>query len=392
MRQLGILVIHNRYQQAGGEDAVVEAEVELLRLAGHRVVPFIRDNATITRYNPLQKAALSVNTTWNQETYSTLRRIIERESPDLAHCHNLVPLVSPSAYHACASLGVPVVQTLHNYRLLCPSGTMFADRQVCSACRHNPMRAVLRGCYRDSHLQSAAIALMLAAHRITGTWNRKVDAYIAVSQSSGDCFVAAGLPPSRVHVKPNFLLRDPGQRPGSGGYAFFAGRLSAEKGALEMLEAWRPLPHIPLRIAGTGPLYPETCAALRRHNAGQVRLLGQLSPAEVRTQLSDARFLVFPSRWYEPFGMSLLEAAALGVPAIAARIGGVPEIVVDGQTGLLFDPDNFEELTYKANWAWTHPRAMEAMGQAARALYRRKYTAEKNYDRLMNIYQSVLPN
>ncbi|MGO9516356.1 MAG: glycosyltransferase family 4 protein [Candidatus Korobacteraceae bacterium] len=390
MRKLSVLVIHNQYQQPGGEDAVVRAELEMLRSAGHPVVPFIRSNTAIAEFNPLQKASLAVSTTWNRRAHAQIRELIAKERPDIAHCHNLVPLISPAAYNACRTAGLPVVQTLHNYRLLCPSATLYSGGRICEDCGRSPFRGVSRGCYRNSGLQTAALAMMLGTHRLLRTWSRSVDAYVALSQFTRDCFVATGLPAEKLHIKPNFLLDDAPPRAGLGEYALYVGRLAPEKGVLEMLLAWQRLAHIPLMVVGDGPLRDEASRMMDKSRSPRVRLLGQLSADNVRAWMKNARFLVFPSRWYEPFGMTLLEAAACGVPAVAARVGAIPELVSEGQTGLLFDSQNPDELAAKANWAWTHPAEMAAMGFAARRLYEQKYTPARNYELLMNIYQAAL--
>ena len=392
MRKLSVLVIHNLYQQPGGEDAVVRAEIAMLRNAGHRVVTFLRNNAAIAGYNPLQKAWLAASTAWNRSAHQQIRQLIAKERPDIAHCHNLVPLISPAAYYACRNAGVPVVQTLHNYRLLCPSATLYCDGAICDACVRSLHRGMTRGCYRGSRLQTATVTVMLGAHRLCGSWSRSVDAYVALSQFAGEYFVASGLPADKVHVKGNFLPDDPGPRTRSGDHALFVGRLAPEKGVLEMLRAWQRLPHIPLVVAGDGPLRDEVARIVRGTGSTHVKLLGRLTARDVRAQMRSARFLVFPSRWYEPFGMALVEAAACGVPAVASRIGAVPELVAEDQSGLLFDPQNFDELSAKAEWAWSHPAEMDAMGSAARERYEREYTAKRNYQRLMDIYGMVLSN
>jgi glycosyltransferase involved in cell wall biosynthesis len=300
--------------------------------------------------------------------------------------------VSPAAYYACKSAGVPVVQTLHNYRLFCPAGTCFRKSAVCTKCAGSLANSVRQGCYRGSRPQTAAVALMLTAHRWCGTWHHAVDAYLTPSSFCRDYFIAAGLPGAKVHLKHNFLNCDPGQRTNRSDYAMFAGRLSAEKGVLEMLDVWQRLPHIPLLVAGDGPLYDEARRLVERSAGGHIKLLGRLDPQQTIAHMKDARLLVFPSRWNEPFGLGLIEAAACGVPAIASRIGAIPELVIDNQTGMLFDPENFSELADKVQWAWTHPAEMEAMGGAARRHYEREFTAEKNYEALMNIYRKVARN
>ena len=391
MRKLSVLVIHNQYQQPGGEDVVVRAEMDMLRRAGHRVVPFFCHNSTIAEYNPLQMASLAMTTTWNWKSYTQIRELLAKERPDIAHCHNLIPLVSPSAYDACKASGVPVVQTLHNYRLLCPAGTLYRG-QICDECQSSLGSSVARGCYHGSRLQTATLATMLGIHRLLGTWSDSVDAYVALSEFSRNYFVAAGLPAAKVHIKPNFLQNDVLVRGGAGDYALFAGRLSPEKGVLEMIAAWQRLPHIPLIVIGDGPLRDAIAQAVRQSGSVHIKLLGQMTSDATRARMKNARFLVFPSRWYEPFGMTLLEAAAAGIPAVAARIGAVPELVIEGETGVLFAPQDMDELAAKADWAWSHPREMATMGEAARSLYQRRYTAGKNYELLMNIYQAALAN
>jgi glycosyltransferase involved in cell wall biosynthesis len=392
MRQLSVLVIHNTYQQLSGEDAVVRAEMEMLRRAGHRVIPFIRHNSSIAQFSPREKTRLVMSTTWDRRTYAQLRSLIRQLRPDIAHCHNLLPLISPAAYYACKSTGVPVVQTLHNYRLLCPAGTLYYNGRSCQDCTRNLLPGIARGCYRGSRWQTATVALMLAAHRVRKTWSNAVDAYIALSRFSRDQFARAGLPTNKIHVKPNFLAGDPGRRTGMGEYALFVGRLAPEKGVLEMLHAWQHLPDIPLVVIGDGPLRDKASQALRDSGNAHVRLLGHLDPQATRTHMAGARFLVFPSHWHEPFGLVLLEAAACGVPAIAARAGGVPELVVEGRSGLLFNPQERNDLIAKVNWAWTHSSEMAAMGCAAREFYEQRYTAQKNYQLLNQIYQSVIHN
>ena len=300
--------------------------------------------------------------------------------------------MSPAAYYACKSAGVPVVQTLHNYRLGCPTGTLYADGQICDDCARGLTYGVARGCYRQSRLQTATVAMMLGTHRLLGTWERSVDAYVALNRFARDYFVAGGLPEGKVHVKPNFLLDDPVPRGGAGDYALFVGRLAPEKGVLEMLEAWQRLPHVPLVVVGDGPLRDDAARRVEESGSAHVTLLGRLCADDTLVRMKRARFLVFPSRWYEPFPMTLLEAAACGLPAVAAGIGGVPELVLEGQSGLLFDPQNLAGLAEKADWAWTHPAEMAAMGLAARSLYQEKYTADKNYELLLSIYQAALSN
>ena len=389
MRKVSVLVIHNRYQQWGGEDAVVAAEVEDLQRRRHRVIQYTRNNAAIRRYGALRKASLPFGTIWNPWTFLEIRNLVKADRPDVAHIHNFFPLVSPAAHYACQSLGIPVVQTLHNYRLFCPAATLFTGERRCDDCSGGLSASTRRGCYRNSRLQTAVASAMLGSHRAVGTWEQSVDAFLVPSFFCREYFAGKGLPRQKLHVRPNFLTRDPGQRTMRDDYALFVGRLSAEKGALEMVRAWEQLSDIPLLLVGGGPqtVQLREQAKLCR---GAVKLLGQLEPEQTISYVKRARFLVFPSRWYEPFGMGLLEAAACGVPAVASRIGAIPELVADNEIGLLFDPDNRDEFIERVRWAWSHPLEMEQMGAAARQLYLERFTADKSYESLNNVWRSLL--
>lgn len=389
MRKPGVLVIHNRYQQAGGEDAVVRAEVALLRRNGHRVIQYVRKNADIGDFGTWRKASLSLSTTWDQQSYDELRRLIRAERPDVVHCHNLMPLISPAAYYACKAEGVPVVQTLHNFRLRCPAGTLFRDATVCRDCDGGLGRAVLRGCYRNSRAQTAAVAAMLCAHRALGTFEQVVDTYSAPSRFCQEQAAATGIPREKITMRPNFLLHDPGARRSSDNFAVFVGRLCAEKGVWQLLRAWQRLRRMPLVMVGDGPLRREAERFVMQNSMGQVSFLGALSAIDTQAILKAARFLVFPSVAYETFGMAALEAAACGVATLGSRLGAIPELVEAGRTGLLFDPQDPDELAEKAEWAWSHPVSINEMGKAARKRYLSHHTAEQGYESLMRIYRSL---
>lgn len=411
-----VCFIHNQYQQPGGEDGVVRAERELLSRAGHSVIEYVRDNDEITAYGLSQKKTLGLRTVWAWDSHRKIKALLRRERPDVAHFHNTFPLISPAAYYACREAGVPAVQTLHNYRLLCPAATFRRDGRVCEDCLgRNPWRGVLHACYRDSRAATAAVALMLSVHRGLGTWSNMVDCYIALTEFARRKFIEAGLPMEKVVVKPNFVYPDPmavaamspspnspgGQRPplqrGDGAgetpalqYALFVGRLSEEKGVRTLVAAWQRLGNrLPLRIVGDGPLRAELEARVGQRGLSGVTFHGHLTPDHLTPVMKSARFLVFPSECYEGFPLTIAEAFACGVPVIASRLGAMQEIVEDGRTGLHFTPGDAEDLAAKVEWAWTHPDEMHEMGRAARAEYEAKYTAERNYQMLMQIYERV---
>jgi glycosyltransferase involved in cell wall biosynthesis len=284
------------------------------------------------------------------------------------------------------------VQTLHNFRLICPAATFHREGNVCEACAEKSlMESIRHACYRDSRAATATVALMLATHRLLGTWKDSVDSYIALTSFARDKFIASGISPEKLFVKPNFVDPDPGPRTGAGEYAFFAGRLSPEKGVSTLLKAWPHLKEpIPLRIAGDGPDRPRLEAFAGDQHLRDIQFLGRLSYSETVAAMKGARFVIVPSTWYETFGLVIVEAMACGVPVICSRLGAMQENVADGVTGLHFTPGDAEDLARKVSWACVHPLEMSEMGRAARRQYEFRYTAEKNYSLLMEIYEHTL--
>ncbi len=253
---MNILIIHNSYQQAGGEDVVVAQETGLLERNGHRVSIYKRSNDEIDDLTFGQRLGLISRIVSASDSKMAVRRILRELRPEVVHVHNTFAMVSPSVYKVCQEEGVPVVQTLHNYRLLCPAATFYRTGGPCEECvTHSLLRSVRYGCYRESRVMSGAIALMLKTHRSRQTWSGQIDAYIAISSFVKERFVQAGFPASKIFVKPNFVDPDPGEGSNSGDYALFLGRLSPEKGLLTLLQAWERLPSaVPLVIAGDGPM------------------------------------------------------------------------------------------------------------------------------------------
>jgi glycosyltransferase involved in cell wall biosynthesis len=387
-----ILLVHNTYQQPGGEDVVFNQERQLLEGAGHQVLTYCRSNSEIAGHSLFWRPSLAVKTIWAKDTRRNFAGLLRRERPDLVHVHNTFVMVSPSIYAACHEARVPVVQTLHNYRLLCPAAIFFRHGRVCEECfEHSLWRSVVHGCYRNSRAATSAVALMLAVHRWRRTWTRGVNCFIALSEFSRGKFIEGGIPAEKIALKPNFVYADPGCRGISGQYALFIGRLSPEKRVVTLLAAWQRLrAPIPLRIIGGGPEREFLEASAKQPGLSNVCFLGQLPRDEVISALKGARFLLFTSEWYENFPVSIAEAFACGVPVICSRLGAMQEIVADGRTGLHFTPGDAQDLAAKVEWAWTHPEEMAAMGRAARAEYEAKYTAERNYEMLMEIYEKVL--
>jgi glycosyltransferase involved in cell wall biosynthesis len=385
-----IVVVHNTYKQPGGEDVVFEQERRMLESKGHVVIAYFRNNKDVDDYGGFRRLQLAGRTIWAAESKKEFARLLHHENPDLVHIHNTFVMISPSIFSACREAGVPVVQTLHNFRLYCPAVTFFRDGRICEECvDHSLWRGVAHGCYRNSRAATAVVAAMLAVHRQRQTWNRNVDRYIALTESSRAKFLQCGLPAEKIVVKPNFVHPDPGPRSsGEGEYALFVGRLSPEKRVSTVLAAWNHLHErsIPLVILGGGPQSDQLEKDAVRKGLSSVDFRGQLPRDQTLATMRKARFLIFSSEWYEHFPVTIAESFACGVPVICSRLGAMQEIVEDGRTGLHFTPGDAQDLAAKVEWAWSHPEEMRSMGEQARREYETKYTAEKNYPMLMEIY------
>ncbi len=390
MARLAILVIHNRYLEPGGEDTVANAEIQLLRSHGHRVLQYARHNREIARFSVLRKAALPLTTTWDQESYLELRALIRQERPAIVHCHNLLPLLSPAVYYACAAEGVPVVQTVHNYRLACVGGNFFRNGAPCDDCGGSLVKASSRGCYRDSRGQTATVAMMLGTHRALGTWRERVATYVAPSEFCRAVLCQHGLPASKIVVKPHFAAEIVPQKEGVGEYGIFVGRLSEEKGILPLLEVWREMKNVPLLVVGSGPLEEAARKLVRESDARHISFSGHLSHDETLGRIREARFLVAPSRCYETFGLSVLEAMACGVPSIVPRAGALRELVADRRTGLVVQIEDALQLSIAIRRAWSRPLETKEMGRAARYHCLEHYSPASNYHKLIAIYQAAL--
>lgn len=378
-----VLVVHNRYQLAGGEDAVVDAEVALLQSRGVDVRRYERHNDDIQH---ISRASAALQAYWSRQTVSELSDLMGQWRPDVIHVHNTLSLVSPSVYWVADRFGVPVVQTLHNFRLLCPQGMLLRDGQVCEQCVGKPVAwpAVAHACYRESAVQSAVLAGLVAGHRALGTYSNKVARFIALNDFCRDKFVQGGLSADKLVVKPNFVdLPAPDQSVERGG-GLFVGRLSHEKGVATLVQAKHSQPALPVKVIGSGPMGRAVQAAFGPD------LLGFLPLAEIVEHMRRSTFLVLPSICYENFPRTVVEAFACGLPVIASRMGSMAVLVKEGETGLLFNPGDAQDLVTKIEWAQAHPAEMAQMGRHARRQYEQEFNAEVNFDLLMAIYQEAM--
>ncbi len=388
-----VLLLHNRYQFLGGEDSMVQAEKALLEAKGHEVTLMEASNDAIVGVRGKANAALSA--IYSPASKQRVSAEIADFRPDIVHVHNFFPLLSPSVYDACGDARVPVVQTLHNYRLGCPNALLLRDGKVCEDClgKRMPWPGIVYGCYRGSRTQSAVVAAMLAFHQLRGTWQKRVDAYIAMTAFHKEKMVQAGLPREKIHVKPNYVFAPEKlvDKSLNGSYALFVGRLSQEKGVATLIDAYlQNNLQIPLKIVGDGPLREVLQARVEATGLeNAIKSLGWQDKSAVLPLMCSANFLVFPSNWYEGFPVTILEAFACGLPVLASRLGSMAEMVEDGVTGLHFEAGNSADLANKIQWAYEHPNEMICMGKNARRIYEAQYTPEANYHQLMAIYRTL---
>lgn len=382
-----VLLGHDFYRSSApsGEDAVFCAERALLERSGIEVIPFERFNDDIDDSSFGKRLHIAMDTAWSKATYRALRQLIAQTRPDVAHFHNTFPLISPSAYAACQDAGVPVVQTLHNYRLICPGALLMREGRPCEKCVGRSLLPALRHrCYRGSVPATAAVVWMLASNRWRGSYRRLVNRYIALTRFAAAKLEQGGLPRHRIAVKPNFLSEAPAPGRG-GGHAVFAGRLSQEKGIDTLIRAWRRVRGVTLKVAGDGPLR-ESMEAQVRADGSAVEFLGYRSRDEVLALLRGAALLVVPSRCYEGFPMVVLEAFACGTPVLAARLGSLDEIVEEGVTGAKFEPGDESDLARRVEDLFSAPHALQDMRSRARKAFEVGYTAESNLALLQRIY------
>lgn len=381
MAALRILFAHNAYQQRGGEDSVVDDEIQLLRDHGHEVELYRRDNHDI---ESMGKLAVARDTLWSSRTTRDIEAVLSRFRPDVIHTHNTFPLISPSLYWASAKRHVPVVQTLHNFRLLCPQAMLLREGRVCEDCvGRAPWRGVARRCYRESLPQSVALASMLMLHRGLGTYTSKVTRYIALNDFCRDVFVRGGLPADHLRVKPNFVA-DPGLGSATRAGFLYVGRLSSEKGIATLAAALATLSDVQCEVIGTG-LEEGAIGSL-----ANVKMAGWQQGTYIVERMKSSLALVMPSLWYENFPRTLVEAFACGLPVIASRLGAMAALIRDGETGLLFNPGDAADLATKLAWAQAHSDAMRDMGEAARKEYESKYTPQRNLEILQAIYREAM--
>jgi len=404
-----VLQLHCFYRRPGGEDLLARQEAELLRARGHEVQEVRRSNEEALSGGPIATTRVLATSAWNPEAYEDVRAEIQMFKPDVLHVQNFWFALSPSVFGAAHDAGVPTVLVLNNYRLVCPGAYLMRDGEVCEQCvGRSPWRAVAHACYRGSRPLSALVARMIMANRQRGTWDNLVDAYIANTPGARRRFIRGGLPPGKVHVKPNSLNSDPGPGEGQREGALFVGRLSHEKGVGVLRTAWsemggaqmdarqklgearldarQKLGEARLDVLGDGP----ELDALQAAAVPGISLAGWVEEAQVIEAMQRASFLIMPSLWYEGMPTTLVQAYACGLPVVASRLGALAELVIHGETGLLFEPGDAADLARQCRRLLDDPGEALRMGDSARRVFEQEYTADAEYRRLMAIYEGVI--
>lgn len=384
-----ILLIHNRYKQAGGEDAVVGAEGALFCKHGHDVEKIIYDNSSIKSFMDTCKSGLK--TIYNPDSAKTLEIKIREFRPDVIHVHNFLPLVSPSVFFMANKWNVPVFLTLHNYRLICPSATLFFKGKIYEKSVKSifPIHAIWKGIYRNSKIQTAMVVLMTAVHHFLGTWKNKIDGYITLTQFAKQKFIhsALSIPAEKLFVKPNFVEDCDSDIYTRENFFLFIGRLTEEKGIKELLKAV-DLYYFKVVIIGDGPLRPwvEACAKKNPN----ISYIGFQPKKVILDYLKKCKALIFPSLWYEGFPVTLAEAFSTSTPVIASDLGSMKEIIQDHVNGLLFKAGDVDDLILAIMEMNIDDQLTKRLSANARLSYLNHYTPEKNYAQLLGIYHKAI--
>lgn len=382
-----ILIVHNYYQIPGGEDTVVANEKKMLEKHGHKVILYSRNNAELKQMSKIRILFLPFTTVFNLRTYKEIKKQIRRENIDVVHVHNTLNLISPAVYYAARSMKVPVVQTIHNFRLLCPGATFYRDGHICEDCVKNGLKcAVKYSCYRGSKAQTLVCAISTWLHRTTGIYG-KIN-YICLTEFNKDKLLQLKhIKPERVFVKPNFVENNSFIPEEERLNQFvFVGRLDKLKGVDILFEAWKRMGEgaIKLIVCGMGPM-EEWCKSFIKENVVNIEMCGFVPNDETLKIIANSKALVLPTQWYEGFPMSIVEAFSVGTPVICSDLGNAGSVVEEGITGYKFGYDSIESIMSAIDKMREKPLNKEKI----KKMYEIKYSENANYKILNDIYTGI---
>lgn len=386
-----ILSLHNSYLIGGGEDVSTNMEVKTMESNGHEVITYREHNSKISE---MSKLSVAFRTVWSQYSYKHVKKLLSENKVDVMHVQNFLPLISPSVYYAARSLNVPVVQAVRNYRFMCTNALLYREGKICELCVHKkiPFPSFVHKCYRNNFSANFTVGTMLSVHNIVDSW-RLVDRFACISNFVKEKMIQAGFDAAKLYVKPNFVYPDPGVETTKENYIVFVGRVNEEKGIFTLINSMGLVKNksVQLKVVGEGD--DEIMAQLKELSAGKnVEFLGKKPLAETYDIMGKAKVLVIPSLWHEPFGRAVVEAYAKATPVIGARVGGIPELIAEGVTGYTFEAGNANDLAEKIDRIYSNEKATAEMGMNARNEYLTKYTAQVNYEMMMELYKSVMAN
>ncbi|MGB0403684.1 MAG: glycosyltransferase family 4 protein [Salibacteraceae bacterium] len=383
-----VLIVHNSYQHKGGEDIVVQNETELLKDQGVQVCSYVRHNDEIKNDGILKKASLLFETSWSKATYKEVTELIAKEKPDICHVHNFLPLVSPSVYAACNDANIPVIQTLHNYRLGCINGMFIRNDTACTDCLDKGIyNGVKNKCYRESTLQSYAVARMVATNNLKNTWNNRVDRFLCFTEFARQKFIQIGIDESKLVIKPNSVsVPESMIKSKSSTKTFlFVGRLDESKGIKVFIEAAKRFPNFHFEIAGKNTSRIST-------DYPNVTYHGEVARDRVFDLINNSHALIFPSLCFEGMPMSILEAFALKTPVIASNMGAMKSLINHKKTGLLFEPNDVNSLCVQLEEFEKNEPLINSIKDNAFEEYKNNYSDAANANQLINLYKDSIQN
>lgn len=388
MKKQNVLMAHNYYQVPGGEDTVFHNEVKMLEKNGHKVTKYTRHNDEI-KVGLINKLKLGMDTIFSFKTYKEVKKLIDENDIDVVHVHNTLPLISPSIYYAAMAKKVPVVQTIHNFRLLCPGATFTKNGKICEDCINKGLRQSLKNkCYRNSFFQTFIIYTMLSIHRFIGTYN-KVN-YITLTKFNKNKMCNLVKNEKKIYIKPNFVqLREFSQR-NLDNYFVYIGRLDEIKGINFLVESWKYIDKsCILYIIGGGPEEKRIKTYIRENKLDNIKMLGFMERESAFEIMAKSRAVIVPSKWYEGFPMTIAESFSLGIPVIGSKLGNIEAIIEDGYSGLLFESSNSNSLKGVVEKLFHNRKSNEELGNNAYKSFNQLYSDEENYNILIEIYRNI---
>lgn len=380
-----ILIIHNYYKNRGGEDTVFENESKALKEKGYEVIRYIRHNDELQDYSALKKLFFPLLIIKNNKAIKDLKKIIKNNDIDIAHVHNVFPLISPYVYHLLRKHNIKIVQTLHNYRFLCPNGVFYTKKKNCQLCMNgNFFHCIINKCYKNSYIYSFLYAYVIKMYQ--KIFKNEIDMLIPLTKFSKNIFLKAGYNKEKLSIKDNAYYNKEIKRAPSQGYFLFLGRLSPEKGIEFLLESFKKMPQYKLVVAGIGKKLDKL---KKQYDMPNIEFKGFIDGAKKVDLIIHAEALLVPSVWYENYPITIIEAFCYGIPVIGSRIGGIPYIISDSQNGLLFEKNNFNSLANQLKLLYKNKTLRDTLGDNARKVFLERMEINANIKRLEEIYRKL---